>query len=158
MTSFPPVPKWKPNIPVDIDRTIQTFAYYLNRQRPFVVFINGTCVIVDPKSVDMESEAKSILDKVFNYHPDFNPMNMDDGNWLIEYSQPAYSVVFKSEVEANWQYIDQHHLDGLATDEVLLNAKQEPNTFDEIGKIALFGRARMFMDAQTSIVARIWKP
>ncbi len=158
MKRFPPVPKWQPNIPVDIERTVQTFAYYSNRQIPFAVFAHGTCVIVDPKSSDMESDAKSILDKVFNFHPDFNPMNMDDGNWLIEYSQPAYSIVFKSEVESNWKYIDQNHLDGLATEEVLLNAKHEANKFDPIGKIALFGRARMFMDARSPIVVRIWKP
>lgn len=158
MKKFSPVPKWQPNIPVDIERTVQTFAYYSNRQVPFAVFAHSTCVIVDGKSTDMDAEAKNILDKVFNYHPDFNPMNMDDGNWLIEYSQPAYSIVFKSEVESNWEYIDQHHLEGLATDEVLLNANHEPNKFNEIGKIALFGRARMFMDAQSPSVVRIWKP
>ena len=155
---FPPVPKWKPTVPVDIERTIATFAHYTDRRRVFVVFEHGTCVVVPKTSQDPEGEAKQLLDRVYNFHPDFNPRQMDDGNFLISYSQPAYSVVFADEVAANREYIDANHLDGVVRDEVLLDAAGRPNTFDDRGKIGLFGRARMFMDAQAPKVVRVWRP
>jgi len=88
-------------------------------------------------------------------HPDMNPRVMDDGNWVIWYTQPAGTVVFSDVVEANWAYIDNNHLDGLAQGEVLLNANKERNRFDRLGKIALFGRAYMFMDAISPRVVKV---
>jgi hypothetical protein len=155
---FPPKPKWKPNLPIDIGKTAQTIAYYSDKKKTFVVFEHGTCVLIPDGAADPEREAKEILNKVYNFHPDFNPQAMDDGNFMVSYSQPAYSVVFKDELEKNRDYIDQNHLDGLTRDEVLLNAKGEPNKFDDRGKIGLFARARMFLDAQNPTVAKVWKP
>ncbi len=155
---FPPKPKWKPTVPVDIPRTVQTFACYTERKRTFAVFTHGTCVLLPEGSTDGEKDAKEILDKVYHYHPDFNPQAMDDGHFMISYSQPAYSVVFKEELETHRDYIDRNHLDGVVRAEVLLNAKGEPNKFDDRGKVELFGRARMFLDAQTPVVVQIWRP
>jgi hypothetical protein len=155
---FPPKPKWKPTVPVDIPRTIEKFSYYTNRKRAFAIFKHGTCVLLPEGSKETEKDAKEILDKVYQHHPDFNSQAMDDGNFMVSYSQPAYSVVFKDEVEAHREYIDQNHLDGVVRAEVLLNAKGEPNKFDERGKIGLFGRARMFLDAQNPTVLQVWRP
>jgi hypothetical protein len=155
---FPPKPKWKPNVPVNLQKTIETFAYYSDKKKSFAVFKNGTCVVISDSAVDQEKLAKEILNKVYNYHPDFNPQTMDDGNYMISYSQPAYSVVFKEEFEKNRDYIEQNHLDGLVRAEVLLNSNHEANKFDDIGKIGLFARARMFLDAQDPVVVEIWKP
>jgi|GEM_PF-598149 hypothetical protein len=155
---FPPKPKWKPNLPIDIQRTIETFAYYSDKKKTFAVFENGTCVVIPDGDADPEKQAKEILNKVYNFHPDFNPQTMDDGNFMVSYSQPAYSIVFKDEFEKNRDYIEKNHLDGLVRAEVLLNAKREPNKFDDIGKIGLFARARMFLDAQNPVVVKIWKP
>jgi hypothetical protein len=157
-SDFPPKPKWKPSIPVDLPRTVKTFAYYTDRRRSFAVFKNGTCVLLPDGSLQADLDAKGILDKVYRYHPDFNARPMDDGHFLVGYSQPAYSIVFSDEFEAHRQYIEQHHLDGVVRDEVLLNAKGEPNKFDDDGKIGLFARARMFLDAQNPEVVQIWRP
>jgi hypothetical protein len=157
-TDFPPKPKWKPTVPVNIPRTIRTFAYYTDRKKAFAVFTHGTCVLLPDGSTDADKDAKQILDKVYQYHPDFNPQAMDDGNFLISYSQPAFSVVFKDEFEAHRDYIDRNHLDGVVRAEVLLNAKGEANKFDDGGKIGLFGRSRMFLDAQNPVVIEIWRP
>ena len=155
---FPPKPKWKPNLPIDLQKTIETFAYYSDRKKIFAVFKNGTCVVIPDGAADPEKQAKEILAKVYNYHPDFNPQTMDDGNFMVSYSQPAYSVVFKEEFEKNRDYIEKNHLDGVVRAEVLLNAKREANKFDDIGKIGLFARTRMFFDAQNPVVVKIWKP
>src|SRR5690348_9778029 len=98
---FPPTPKWKPNVPVDIPRTVTTFAYYSNRQKPFVVFAHGTCVPVANDSANPEQEARKLLDGVFHSHPDFRSQQMDDGNWSVIYSGVACSVVFQDEYAKN---------------------------------------------------------
>jgi len=156
---FPPKPKWKPTVPVDIPRIVQALAYYTERKWSFAVFTYGTCVLLPDGCKDAEAAAKEVLDKVYRYHPDFNPQAMDDGNFLVSYSQPmCCSIVFKDEFEAHRDYIDRHHLDGLVRAEVLLNGMGQANKFDIRGRIGLFGRARMFLDAQTPVVVQVWRP
>lgn len=127
---FPPTPKENLIVSVDIPRTIQTFAYYTDSKRVFAVFSYGTCVLLPDGSKDAEKEAKEILEKVYLNHPDFTPCRMDDGQFLVRYWQPAFSVVFKEEFEFD----------------------------DDLVKIGLFGRSRMFLDAQTPVIVQIWIP
>lgn len=151
-------PKWKPNLPVDIPRTVSTFAYYTNHKAPFVVFQNGTCVQLEPGSSALETDAKRVLQKIYEFHVDFNPLPMDDGNWLVSYPQPAYSIVFKDEAKRAGTYIEKHHMDGLVPAEVMIGPKGQVNQFDWRAKIALFGRARLFMDIGSPKVVKIYRP
>lgn len=145
---FPPLPKWKPNIAIDYENVERVFKYYFEKnEADFVIFQNGTCLPLIKGTENPVEEAKKIIDELFNSHPDFNPLQMDDGNWLISMSNKAFVICFKNEVKDNWDYIEKNHLDGLAKSEVLLNSMNKPNLFDERGKIGLFGRARWFMDA-----------
>ena len=155
---FPPKPKWKPDIPVDLDRISKAFRHYSDNKMAFAIFENGTCVPVDEESKQQEQDAIAALNELFHQHPDFIPMSMDDGNWMISHSDIAYSICLADEVEANWKTIDEKHLDALARDEVLLNAEKKPNVFDKNGKVGLFGRARWFMDCQNPKVVRIEIP
>ena len=83
---------------------------------------------------------------------------MDDGNYTVSFSRPnCFAVVTRAEFEKNKNYIVKNHLDGIVKDEVLLNAEKKPNVFDERGMIGLFGRARMFMDAENPTVVKIIK-
>jgi hypothetical protein len=153
---FPPKPKWKPDLKNDIEKIYNKTKYYTESKLQFAIFENGTVVMFPKKTENIEEEAKLSLNKIYTAHPDFNPSQMDDGNYIIQYIQPAFTIVFKNEIEKNWEYIDANHQDGLCGDEVLLNSKNEPNTFDIVGKIGLFGRAKMFMDAQHPKVVRIF--
>lgn len=158
-SDFPPKPAWKPNVAVDLDRTVNTFAYYTDGKARFVVFTNGTCIAVPAGATDAESHAKDVLDKIFNSHPDFNPLEMDDGNYMVTYSQKgAASIIFADEYQKHHDYIDRNHQDGVVRDEVLLNANKQANVFDDRGKIGLFGRARMFLDAQNPKVVHVHSP
>lgn len=74
---------WSSSIP----RTVETYAYYTNRKALFVVFQYGTCVQLEPGSKSPEADAKTVLQKIYHFHVDFNPLPMDDGNWLISYPQ-----------------------------------------------------------------------
>jgi len=155
---FPPKPKWKPNLPIDIEMIYKKARYYTGDKLQFAVFQNGTVTFFSNRVDNIEDSAKSSLDKIYNSHPDFKPITMDDGNYLIEYSLPAFTIVFKDEIENHWDYIDKNHQDGICRDEVLINGQGQHNVFDSVGKICLFGRAKMFMDAQTPKVVKTFDP
>jgi len=145
---FPPKPKWKPNLPIDLNRVLEKAKYYTGEKLQIAIFEFGTVVIFPKRVLDINSSALKTLNLIYNAHPDFNPRIMDDGNYLIEYTQPAFTIVFKDDIEKHWNYIDENHLDGICTDEVLINSNGKHNVFNEVGKICLFGRSKMFMDAQ----------
>ncbi|OEK04240.1 hypothetical protein [Roseivirga misakiensis] len=145
---FPPKPKWKPNPHKDLNIILEKAKYYTKEKLQIAVFEYGTVVIFPEQVTDIESSAKVTLDKIYKSHPDFNPRKMDDDNYLIEYTQPAFTIVFKEEIDSNWDYIDENHQDGICRDEVLINALGQRNVFDKVGKICLYGRSKMFMDAQ----------
>lgn len=155
---FPPLPKWRPQLPLDLDQIFEKAKFYTGSKLQLAVMKNGTVVIFPEMVPNIELSAKDTINKIFNSHPDFKPITMDDGNFLIEYTQPAFTIVFKQEIEQNWDYIDKNHLDGLCQAEVLINDKGERNVFDDLGKICLFGRAKMFLDAQQPQVLRIFSP
>jgi len=157
-TDFPPKPKWKPNLPVDIELIYEKARYYTGDKLQFAVFKNCTITFFSNKVDNIQDSAKASLDKIYNFHPDFKPMTMDDGNYLIEYSQPAFTIVFKDEIENHWDYIDKNHQDGICRAEVLINAQGQHNVFDSVGKICLYGRAKMFMDAQDPKVVKTFDP
>lgn len=155
---FPPKPKWRPNLPVDIDAILNAAKFYTGEKLQLAVFSYGTVVIFPKRVEDINAAGLSTLDKIYNFHPDFKPMTMDDGNYLVQYSQPAFTIVFKDELEKHWDYIEQNHLDGLCPSETLINGKGEANKFDRIGKICLFGRTKMFQDAQDPKIVKTFDP
>ncbi|MBK9246801.1 MAG: hypothetical protein IPM69_01485 [Ignavibacteria bacterium] len=135
---FPPKPKWRPNLLTDIDLIYQKAKYYTGDKLQFAIFQNGTVTFFANKVDNIEDSAKATLDKIYNFHPDFKPMAMDDGNYLVEYSQPAFTIVFKDEIDNHWDYIQTNHQDGVCRDEVLINSQGQHNVFDSVGKICLF--------------------
>jgi len=153
---FPPVPAWQPTIVQPIERIVDRIRYYTNGGRDFAVLEHGTVVILEDGLSDEDADryAKEVLHAIFNFHPDMNPLRMDDGNVLVQYNHPAVNVVLRDVVERHWAEIDERHQDALATHEVLITPLGR-NQFDDFGKKALFGRCFMFMDAQEPNVVRI---
>ena len=84
------------------------------------------------------------------------PMNMDDGNILIEYNEPAFNVVINDFANKHLTSIKRNHLSGLTESEVLITPLG-PNKFDEFGMKALYGRTFMFMDAQDPQIIKIYR-
>ena len=153
---FPPVPAWEPEIVIPLEKVIDRFRYYTDGGKDFVVLKHGTCVIVSDGLSDEAAgkEALEIVSKIFNYHPDMDPKGMDDGNIMIFYNHPAYSVVLDEITKANIDTIRKNHLKALARDEVMMTPGGA-NKFDEHGMKALFGRCYFFMDAKKPEVAHI---
>lgn len=153
---LPPVPDWKPSVRQPIERIVERMLHYTDRKRDLAIFENGTCVVLPGDLNDAEAEvfAKEVLSKIFNFHPDMNPMPMKDGNILVQYNHPAANVVLSDVAKEHWPEIDKNHQRALATSEVLITPLGQ-NVFDEFGKKALFGRCFMFMDALRPVVTRI---
>ncbi|WP_462391270.1 hypothetical protein, partial [Acidovorax sp. Q11] len=141
---------------VEINRIAERIRFYTNGSRDFALFSNGTVAILPPglNDKDAEKHALKALHGVFHAHPDFNPMNMKDGNVLVQYNHDVASVLLADVAEQNWSEIDKQHQRALATHEVLITPLGH-NIFDDFGKKALFGRCFMFMDAQAPKIARI---
>lgn len=139
-----------------MERIVDRVLYYTDKTKDFVVFEHGTCVLIPDGLSDQQAEAtaKSVLHEIFHYHPDMNPQSMDDGNILVAYNHPAINIVLADVTTEHWSDIDKNHQRALATDEVLMTPLG-PNTFDDFGKKALFGRCFMFMDAQNPKVTTI---
>ena len=153
---FPPVPDWRPTIKQPLDRLIERLCYYTDNQRDFAVFENGTCAILPDGLTEPEAEAKAreILNSIFTFHPDMNPIDMDDGNIVVQYNHPALNIVLADIAQAHFAEIDRNHQQALAPDEVLITPLGN-NVFDDFGKKALFGRCFMFLDAQDPKVIKI---
>ena len=152
----PPVPAWRPSIVQPLDQIIDRIRFYTNGQRDIAALTHGTCVLLPDGLSDTEAETFSfeVLSKIFNYHPDMNPIPMKDGNVLVQYNHPAVNLVLSSVATEHWSEIDRNHQQALATHEVLMTPLGS-NVFDEFGKKALFGRCFMFMDAQEPRVVRV---
>ena len=153
---FPPVPDWRPDFGLPIKQVVERVQHYSNRGRDFAVFANGTVAMVPDGLSDASAEAHATeaLRKVFHAHVDMNPLTMTDGNLLIHYNFDVASVVIDQIALAHWDVIERRHVEGLATDEVLITPLG-PNVFDDVGKKILFGRCYMFMDAQSPQVVQI---
>jgi len=153
---FPPVPEWEPDIKLPQDKIIERFTYYTDGKKDFIVFTHGTCVIVaDGLSDDAaKKEATETLLKIFNYHPDMNPVKMDDGNILVQYNHPAFNIVLDAITKEHMKTIEANHQKALARAEVLMTPLGS-NKFDEFGMKALFGRCYFFMDAKKPVVSSV---
>ena len=148
-TVFPPVPDWQPTFNSSPEEVIAISKYYSNNKKDFVVFNNLTMVLIEDGLDDKTAigTAVQILSKIYNYHPDMTPQNMDDGNILVSYKHPAYNIAVEKTAQSHWSEIDANHLRALCTSEVLITPLG-PNIFDDLGKKALWARCYFFMDAQ----------
>jgi hypothetical protein len=153
---FPPVPAWQPDIEMPLNKIIDRFRYYTDNKKDFVVLKHGTCVLVSDGLTDEQAkkEALETVAKIFNYHPDMNPKSMDDGNILIFYNHPAYTVVLDEVTKRHMDTIRANHMKALARAEVIMTPAG-PNKFDDFGMKALFGRCYFFMDARKPEVGSV---
>ena len=102
---FPPVPSWQPAFSAPVELQLERMVFYTDDTRDLVQYKNGTVVVINKGLDDNEAKlfANEVLSKIYNYHPDMNPLNMKDGNILVRYNHPAFNVVL---TEFTSKYID----------------------------------------------------
>ena len=154
--AFPPVPRWRPSFEQPLERVVERARHYTNGAHDFAVFQHGTLVILRDGLDDFgaEQEACAALGSVYSSHPDMNPLQMKDGNVLIQYSHDAANIVLADLAAERMGEIDRNHLGALTNGEVLVT-HLGPNVFDDFSKLALYGRCYMFMDAQSPEVVQV---
>ncbi|MEZ5148793.1 MAG: hypothetical protein R2759_17415 [Bacteroidales bacterium] len=108
---------------IDLDLVMEKAKYYTGEKLQIAVLKNGTIIIFPEKVENIISNALKTLEKVYFNNPDFNPRKMDDGNYIIEYTQPAFTIVFKEEIEKHWNILMKIILE-VSVDEVLINEKE----------------------------------
>ena len=153
-----PVPGWRPSFRASNEDLLARMVYYTNGQRDLVVFRYGTIVILPDGLSDSEARqfAAEVLAQIYSYHPDMNPLPMDDGNIVVQYNHPAVNVVLEDFIRPHLEEIRSRHLDGLARAEVLVTPAG-PNVFDDLAMKAIYGRTFMFMDAQAPKVETVFR-
>ena len=121
-----------------INDQLERMVFYTNQAKDLVVFQFGTIVVLEDGLSDEDASkyAQETLSKIYNYHPDMNPVNMKDGNILVQYNHPAFNVVLREFAEKYMTEIETNHLRALATDEVLMTPGGA-NVFDQFGMLAL---------------------
>ncbi len=134
---------WKPKAPVQIKKIIDKSVYYVNPKYPNVVFSNGTIVAITNNSKDIKKTAIETLSKIVNYHMDFRVNNTDDGNFLVSYNDPAFSIVFSDELKKYKEDIIKNVKNASPDHEVLLYQGKVDNVNLLVG---LLGRARLWQD------------
>jgi hypothetical protein len=152
------VPKWRPTIPVDVAAIAGRMRYYTNGRWRFVVFANGTCVLVSNISKDPAAEAKALVESAGFGHVDFDPRSMDDSNFLVGFTQKVCGIVLATEMIEHRPYIDAHFRDGVRSEEVLLPGGKEQTAPDDRFKAGLLARSRLFVDAEALEIVQICEP
>ena len=154
-----PVPKWKPDMFVDTKRIAQSFAYYTDGQHNFVVFKHGTCLVVDDITTGIEDEARRTLQQTFNPLLPFTTEELVDDNWYVGFRGHFVGIVFRDEVEANMDCIEENYMDGLLPSELIFEneVNGQANVFDLKGKVGLLARARVIMDCLETEVIHVVK-
>lgn len=149
---WPPRPAWVPSFQMPFPKTLTAFKLALRGPRDIVVFKNGTMVIV-PLGMDDSSAtdlAKAHLNDLVHGHVDMSVQRTAAEDVLVSYNRTGYEAAFNlvlSDIaQEHWNEIETRHLDGLVADEVIVT-QVAANGFDEEGKMALLGRAYMFLDA-----------
>lgn len=135
-----------------LPETLEAFKLALKGPRDIVVFKNGTMVIV-PTELDDDSAqalAKALLNDTIHGHVDMSVQRTAASDVLVSYNKTGYKAAFNLTLSIiareNWEEIETRHMDGLVSDEVIFT-EQGANGFNEEGKMALLGRAYMFLDA-----------
>jgi hypothetical protein len=154
-----PVPRWKPDMYVDTKRTAQSFAYYTDYQHDFVVFKNGTCLVVDYITTNIKDDARCVLQQTFNPLLSFKTEELVDDNWYVAFSGNIVGIVFRDEIEENIDYIEENYMDGLLPSEIIHEGEigDGGNVFDLNGKIGLLARLRVVMDYLETEVVQVVK-
>jgi hypothetical protein len=132
--------------------------YYTNGKWRFVVFVNGTCVLVSNVSKDPMTEAKDAVRSAGFGHVDFDSRPMDDGNILVAFTQHVCGPVLAKEMNEQREYIDANFRDGIRSQEALLSDDKVPSAADDRFKAGLLARSRLFMDAEALEIVQVCEP
>ncbi len=139
---------------VDIDRIEKTASYYSDGKFFLEIYGNGSCVF---PPVSMENKAESggkLLAALIDHPVDFTVKEMDDHNFVIQFSNAVFAIVFADEFIERRDEISQQ-AENTVGDEVVIGRPSAPKEHMLIG---LYARTRLLEDIQAPVLMRAMKP
>jgi hypothetical protein len=133
--------------PIDIDRLTKTVEYYSNGRFSSVFFKHGTCVF-PPLGGAKTEEAKNCLKNIHENQP-FEVREMDDGNFIVKFTDEVFSVVFRDEFYHRKNDIIREVSRSKSTENIL----GKRNTSEDHIYIGIFARTRLIKDVHSLNVA-----
>jgi hypothetical protein len=138
------------SVAADVDRIEKTAGYYSDGKFFLEIYKNGTCVF-PPVSMENKAESGDKLLAALNERPvDFTVKEMDDHNFVVQFSNSVFAIVFADEFVEHRDEISQQAA-SLSGDEVVMG---RPGAPEEHMLIGLYARTRLLEDIHVSVLMR----
>lgn len=137
----------------NVDQAVAFCAEHVTTERSFVVFSNGTCVVVDEPCEEPVLEAARILDRCASPEARFITREIENGSFLVSYREPVFNCLFSDEIETKRTLLEEDFPAFLTAAE----RKSMPAGFNPPfhAKLGLLARFRLNHDARERTVAKI---
>lgn len=128
---------------------------HVNRQRSFVLFSRGTCVIVNEPCEDQVAEAVQLLGACAESDARFVPERTRDGGMIISFKEPVFHRFSDVELGELTPWLNQVAPTLMTPEEVVsADADWEPPFQARVGLLA---RRRLLEDAASPVAVRVIK-
>lgn len=141
---------------VDISELIRFCTKHTTAQRGFVIFRNGTCVLIPEPASDPAEIAKLALEKCAKPEARFLTEKTKEGDLIVTFEGPVFHLIPKAKVKSldRWTLKNQK---GLLSELEL--ATVVPDWAPPVeARLGLLGRKRLRADAQAGDIVKILRP
>lgn len=152
-----PRPSWTPTFIPTFDWTLDHLKLQLSGKH-FTIFKNGTCVIWPGGLALSEAECIATLNSVVMNHPDFKVRRSGTGDFLVTFKGGVGGIMCGELLRQNYDILRLEALSiGLLPHEKIKSEKEDA-VDDDLDLIAgLIVRARLYIDAELPVIARVEK-
>jgi len=140
--------------PVDFDRIKKIVDHYSDRQFFVEIYSNGTCVFPHVSMGNSVESGIGLLTALCRQPIDFIVKEMDDNNFVVQFTDSVFSVVFRDEFIERRDEISLQAASSTGGEVVL----GKPDAPQEHMLIGLYARTRLLADIQTPAIGRIIEP
>lgn len=137
----------------DVQRRIEFCSRHVTVDRSFVVFTNGTCVIVNEPTEDPIGMARATLNKCGGPEARFITRRIESESYMVTYSEPVFHCLFPDEVAQLAPVVEASFSSFLAPAERLVQPDGWEPPFD--AKLGLLARTFLNADARAGEVAKV---
>jgi hypothetical protein len=138
---------------IDKDRLADCVRHYSDEKFDAFLYKFGSWVFPSASGDKLEESNRRLAD-VGNNRINFDVREMDDGNYVVRFSEKVFTVVLRDEYETLRERIVSE-ANASAAEEVILGKSGEPSEHLYIG---LFGRTRLLRDIGEPEVVEMLSP
>jgi hypothetical protein len=138
---------------VALDRLITFCVQHVTPERCFVIFKNGTCVIVEEPAPDPITAAKEILAKTSGVTARFLTRRIEEGHLMVTYREPVFHCLFRDEITQLTPHLEDQFRSHLSPSE---RKSMPPNwTPPADAQLGLLTRTSLNKDASALQIAKV---